>query len=202
MTPDVMSQLFEPFFTTKDVGKGTGLGLASVQGMVTRSGGSIQAHSQLGHGSTFKVYFPATAAAAAVPVEYPATPAVMVPVHTIMLVEDAEKLRHLTRRLLERMGHTVIVAANAREATDVFDHHDEIDVVITDVVMPGGSGPLLARQLIARRPALKVIYMSGYTEEAIAHHGVLNAGLSFLHKPFTSLQLGRKIREAFETVAV
>jgi DNA-binding NtrC family response regulator len=96
----------------------------------------------------------------------------------------------------------VIVAANAREATDVFDHHDEIDVVITDVVMPGGSGPLLARQLIARRPALKVIYMSGYTEETIAHHGVLNAGLSFLNKPFTSLQLGRKIREAFETVAV
>jgi DNA-binding NtrC family response regulator len=126
----------------------------------------------------------------------------MVPVHTIMLVEDAEKLRHLTRRLLERMGHTVVVAANTREATDVFDHHDEIDLVITDVVMPGGSGPQLARQLIAQRPALKVIYMSGYTEETIAHHGVLNAGLSFLNKPFTSLQLGRKIREAFETVAV
>ncbi len=201
MTPHVMSRLFEPFFTTKDVGKGTGLGLASVQGMVTRSGGTIQAYSQLGHGSTFKVYFPATAGAAAVPVEYPATSAVMVPVHTIMLVEDAEKLRHLTKRLLERMGHTVVVAAHASEAIELFDRHDEIDVVITDVVMPGGSGPLLARQLIARRPALKVIYMSGYTEETIAHHGVLNAGLSFLHKPFTSLQLGRKIREAFETSA-
>jgi PAS domain S-box-containing protein len=201
MTPQVMSRLFEPFFTTKDIGKGTGLGLASVQGMVTRSGGSIQAHSQLGHGSTFKVYFPATAGVAAVRAEYPATPAVMVPVHTIMLVEDAEKLRHLTKRLLERMGHTVIVAANARDAVDLFAHHDEIDVVITDVVMPGGSGALLARQLVARQPSLKVIYMSGYTEETIAHHGVLNAGLSFIHKPFTSLQLGRKIREAFETSA-
>jgi PAS domain S-box-containing protein len=199
MTPHVMSRLYEPFFTTKDAGKGTGLGLASVYGMVTRSGGIIQAHSQLGQGSTFKVYLPATASAAVVRLEYPSTPAVMVPVHTIMLVEDAEKLRHLTKRLLERMGHTVVVAANAREALELFDQHEEIDVVITDVVMPGGSGPLLAGQLIAQRPALRVIYMSGYTEETIAQHGVLNAGLSFLHKPFTSLQLGRKIRDAFDT---
>jgi PAS domain S-box-containing protein len=201
MTPQVMSRLFEPFFTTKDVGKGTGLGLASVHGMVTRGCGIIQAHSRLGQGSTFTVYLPATTSAPAVRVEYPATSAMMVPVHTIMLVEDAEKLRHLTRRLLERMGHTVVVAANAREAIELFDQHDAIDVVITDVVMPGSSGPLLARQLIARRPELRVIYMSGYTDETIAHHGVLKAGLSFLHKPFTSLQLGRKIREAFDTPA-
>jgi signal transduction histidine kinase len=199
MTPQVMSRLFEPFFTTKDVGKGTGLGLASVHGMVTRSGGTIEAQSLLGHGSTFKVYLPASTDAAADRLDFPATPDAVVPVHAIMLVEDAGELRHLTRRLLERMGHSVVVAANVREANALFDAHDEIDVLITDVVMPGGSGPLLAGQLTARRPALKVIYMSGYTEETIAHHGVLNAGLSFLHKPFTSVQLGRKIHDAFET---
>jgi PAS domain S-box-containing protein len=198
MTPQVMSQLFEPFFTTKDVGKGTGLGLASVHGMVTRSGGGVQAHSEPGQGSTFKVYFPAAAGAAAVRGSDKDAPGTLIPVHTVMLVEDAEELRHLTKRLLERLGHTVVVAANAREAIAMFERHDEIDVVITDVVMPGGSGPQLARQLTARRPELKVIYMSGYTEDAIAHHGVLNPGLSFLHKPFSSLQLRLKIREAFE----
>jgi len=117
---------------------------------------------------------------------------------TILVVEDAVGLRELTRRLLERQGYTVLVAANLDEALGLFEQNASIDVLLTDVVMPGGSGPELARHLIEQRPALKVIYMSGYTEEAIVHHGVLNPGVAFLHKPFTSESLGRKIREVLD----
>jgi CheY-like chemotaxis protein len=198
MTPQVLGRLFEPFFTTKEVGHGTGLGLASVHGMVTRSGGSVHAYSELGQGSAFKVYFPAAAGSADVRGPDPDTAGLSGAVRTVLLVDDAEDLRHLTRRLLQRLGHTVFVAANAHEALALFERHGEIDVVVTDVVMPGGSGPELARQLTGQRPGIKVIYMSGYTEETIAHHGVLKPGILFLHKPFTTAELGRKIREAFE----
>ena len=116
----------------------------------------------------------------------------------MLVVEDAEGLRELTRRLLERQGYTVLVAANADEALRLFEQNPSIDVLLTDVVMPGASGPELTRQLVEQRPALKVIYMSGYTEDAIVHHGVLNPGIAFLHKPFTSETLGRKIREVLD----
>jgi len=117
---------------------------------------------------------------------------------TVLVVEDADGLRELARRLLQRQGYTVLVAANAEEALRVCEQHASIDVLLTDVVMPGASGPELTRQLVAKRPTLKVIYMSGYTEEAIVQHGVLNAGVAFLHKPFTSATLGRKIREVLD----
>jgi PAS domain S-box-containing protein len=195
MTPEVQARLFEPFFTTKEVGKGTGLGLATVHGIVLRSGGHVDVHSELGAGTSFKVYFP-RADGAKIVAEVPA------PVtrqrsgtQTVLVVEDAKGLRELVRRLLKRLGYTVLVAANADEALRLFEENPSIDVLLTDVVMPGASGPELSRQLTERRPALKVVYMSGYTDEAIMQHGVLNLGIALLHKPFTSDALGRKIRE-------
>jgi DNA-binding NtrC family response regulator len=131
--------------------------------------------------------------AAPVPVARPRAGA-----ETVLVVEDAEGLRKLARRLLQRQGYTVLVAANADEALRLFERNASIDVILTDVVMPGASGPELTRQLIERQPALKVIYMSGYTEEAIVHHGVLKPGIAFLHKPFTSETLGRKVREVLD----
>jgi PAS domain S-box-containing protein len=195
MSPKIQARLFEPFFTTKDPGKGTGLGLATVHGIVMRGGGSVGVHSEVGKGTSFTVYFPKTDAveiaawasvAAARP--HPAE-------QTVLVVDDAEGLRALARRLLEKLGYTVLVAADAQQAVQLFEQHPAIDVVLTDVVMPGDSGPDLTRQLLNRRPGLKVIYMSGYTEEAIVHHGVLEPDIAFVHKPFTSETLGLKIRE-------
>src|SRR4029078_7881460 len=117
---------------------------------------------------------------------------------TVHVVEDAEGLRELARRLLQRQGYTVLVAANAEEALRVFDAHPSIDVLLTDVVMPGASGPELTRQLVEQRPAPTVIYMSGYTEDAIVPHGVLKPGITFLNKPFNSQTLGARIREVLE----
>ncbi len=117
---------------------------------------------------------------------------------TVLLVEDEEGLRELSKRLLLRHGYTVLVAAEAGEALRLFAEHPSIDVLLTDVVMPGASGPELTRQLMEQRPALRVIYMSGYTEEAIAQHGVIKPGIAFLNKPFTSDALGEKIREVLE----
>ena len=197
MTPQVQARLFEPFFTTKDVGKGTGLGLATVHGIVMRSGGTINVYSEVGRGTSFRVYFP-RADDAAMAVNAPAVARAHVGAETVLVVEDAEGLRVLARRLLERQGYTVLVAANADEAVQLFDRNPSIDVLLTDVVMPGASGPELTRQLVERRPALKVIYMSGYTEDAIVHHGVLDPGVAFLNKPFTSETLGAKIREVLD----
>ena len=199
MTPQVQARLFEPFFTTKEPGKGTGLGMATVYGIVTRSGGSVGVDSELGRGTSFKVYFPRADAAETV-VDAPAPPMrrQVAGTQTVLLVEDEEGLRELTKRLLTRQGYTVVVAGDAEEAIRRFDENPSIDVLLTDVVMPGASGPELVGQLVARRPGLKVIYMSGYTDDAIVHHGVLNPGIAFLHKPFTSDALGRKIREVID----
>jgi two-component system, cell cycle sensor histidine kinase and response regulator CckA len=198
ITPQVQARLFEPFFTTKEVGKGTGLGLATVHGIVTRIGGSVDVYSEVGNGTSFKVYFPRTDVAEMVAetpslVARPPTGA-----ETVLVVEDSDGLRELTRRLLLRQGYTVLVAQNADEALHLFEQNPSIDVVLTDVVMPGGSGPDLTSRLVERRPGLKVIYMSGYTDEAIVQHGVLKPGIAFLHKPFTSEALGRKIREVLD----
>jgi PAS domain S-box-containing protein len=195
MTPQVQARLFEPFFTTKEPGKGTGLGLASVYGIVTRSGGTVNVYSEIGRGTSFHVYFPRADAAELVqarelPMGQPAGGT-----GTVLVVEDEEGLRALTKRMLERQGFVTLVAGNADEALLLFDQHPSIYVVLTDVVMPGANGPELTRTLLARRPGLRVIYMSGYTEDAIARHGVLSPGVAFLHKPFSSDALARKIRE-------
>ncbi len=197
MTPQVQARLFEPFFTTKERGRGTGLGLATVHGIVGRSGGSVDVYSEVGNGTSFTVYFPradaAPAVVEAVPVSRPRAAT-----QTVLVVDDEKELLEVARRLLQRQGYTVMVAANADEALRLFEHSGSIDVLLTDVVMPGASGPELTRQLVERHPALKVIYMSGYTEDAIVKHGVLNPGVALLHKPFTSETLGRKVREALD----
>jgi two-component system cell cycle sensor histidine kinase/response regulator CckA len=194
----VQGRLFEPFFTTKEVGKGTGLGLATVHGIVLRSGGSIGVYSEIGKGTSFTVYLPKADAADTV-VESPApTARPGVGTETVLVVEDADGLRQLTKRLLERQGYTVLLAANADDALSLVEQNPSIDLLLTDVVMPGVSGPELTRTVLQQRPALKVIYMSGYTEDAIVKHGVLNPGIAFLHKPFTAEAIGRKIREVLD----
>jgi PAS domain S-box-containing protein len=198
MTPEVQARLFEPFFTTKELGKGTGLGLATVHGIATRNGGSVNVYSEIAKGTSFKVYFPrADAAEMVVAVRPPVSPRHN-GTQTVLVVEDADGLRELATRMLQRLGYLVLVAADADEALRLFDGNASIDVLLTDVVMPGASGPELTRQLVQRRPSLKVIYMSGYTEETIVHHGVLKPGIAFLHKPFTSDALGQKIREVLD----
>jgi nitrogen-specific signal transduction histidine kinase len=199
MTAEVQARLFEPFFTTKELGKGTGLGLATVHGIVARSGGNVGVYSEVGHGTSFKVYLPRAAAADGT-VEVHAHP----PAHgraageTVLVVEDADGLRELAKRLLERLGYRVLLAANGDEAVRQANEHPGIDVLLTDVVMPGASGPEVTRQVIEQQPGVRVIYMSGYTEDTIVHHGVLNPGIAFLNKPFTSEAPGRKIREVLE----
>src|SRR5262249_20997477 len=194
MTSEVLARLFEPFYTTKPVGKGTGLGLATIHAIVTAIGGGIRVHSTVGEGSSFKVCLP-RAEAADIRVDAIAASERPWVGGTVLLVEDEAELRELTARMLEREGYRVLVAANATEALDLFEQHADIAVILTDVVMPGASGAELTRRLIDRRPMQKVIYMSGYTDETIAHHGVLKPGIAFLHKPFTTETLGRKIRE-------
>ena len=198
MTPQVQARLFEPFFTTKEPGKGTGLGLATVYGIVMRSGGSVGVYTEIGKGSSFKVYLPRTDAAESV-VDTPVPMArPRAGTQTVLVVEDEDALRELAKRLLERQGYTVLVASNAAEAVRLFEGNPSIDILLTDVVMPGASGPELTKQLIEQRPALKVIYMSGYTEEAIVQYGVLKPGIAFLNKPFTSETLGEKIRDVLD----
>jgi len=198
MSPQVQARLFEPFFTTKEVGKGTGLGMATVYGIVMRSGGSVGVDSEVGKGTSFKVYFPRADVVEMAIETTPPPRRRRAGAETVLVVEDAEGLRELAKRLLDRQGYTVLIAANADEALQLFERNTSIDVLLTDVVMPGASGPELTRQLVERRPALKVIYMSGYTEDTITQHGVLMPGIAFLHKPFTSETLGLKIREVLD----
>jgi two-component system cell cycle sensor histidine kinase/response regulator CckA len=198
MTAAVRERLFEPFFTTKPPGEGTGLGLATIHGIVARNGGSVAVYSEPGRGTSVTVYFPrADGVKIAVETPIPAA-ASLTGTEMVLVVEDADSLRDLTKRMLETLGYTVVAAANAAEATRRFDENPAIQLVLTDIVMPGLSGPVLAKQLTARRHDLKVIYMSGYTDEAIVQHGVLMPGIAFLHKPFTANSIGRKIREALD----
>jgi len=197
MTPEVQSRVFEPFFTTKEPGRGTGLGMATVYGVVTQGGGTVGIYSEVGKGTAFKVYFPRVDVAD-LPAAEPAAATTAPPTgtHTVLVVEDEEGVRVLAAMLLERQGYTVLSAANVSEALRIFEAHPAIDLVLTDVVMPGASGPELTKQLLSARPALKVVYMSGYTEDVIVKHGVLEPGIAFLNKPFTSQSLGQTMRDA------
>jgi two-component system cell cycle sensor histidine kinase/response regulator CckA len=195
MSAEVQSHLFEPFFTTKERGKGTGLGLATIHGIVTQAGGAVNVYSEVGRGSSFKVYLPVAEAAPAVEAA-PDTGRSSGERLTVLVVEDADNLRALAERLLQELGHTVLTAANAQQARQRFKAHASIDLLLTDVVMPDTSGPDLATHLLNEHPSLKVVFMSGYTEHAIVQRGVLTPGLTFLHKPFTVEALDAKIREA------
>jgi PAS domain S-box-containing protein len=192
------SHVFEPFFTTKELGKGTGLGLSTVYGIVKQSGGYIWVYSELGMGTTFKVYLPRVDAAA----EF-LKRAVSSDPHrgheTVLLVEDEDGVRALIRQVLHRNGYTVLQASHGGEALLLCERHEgKIDLLLTDVVLTQMSGTELAQRLLQIRPDMRVLYMSGYTDEAIVQHGVLSPGTSFLQKPFTNEFLARKVREVLD----
>jgi PAS domain S-box-containing protein len=199
MTPEVRAQVFEPFFTTKEKGKGTGLGLSTVYGIVKQSGGYIWVYSEPGHGATFKIYLPRVDAPVDT-VERRGTPeAPATGTETILLAEDDDLLRPLVRNILEKLGYRVLEAANANAAlTMVGAGGEPIHLLLTDVVMPGESGRQLARRLAEIRPTTRVLYISGYTDDAIVHHGMLEPGLHYLQKPFTPAALARKVRDVLD----
>ncbi len=200
MDAQTIARIFEPFFTTKEKGKGTGFGLATVYGIVNQSGGHIWVYSELGQGTTFKIYLPRDVSTSAPQT----TNAVPSPHHadgdeTLLVVEDEEALRRVAVRILSASGYRVLAAANGDEALQVSAQHPGvIHLLLTDVVMPGMSGRVLAQQLTQMRPDIKVLYMSGYTDNAIVHHGVLDAGTQLLSKPFAATELTRKVRELLD----
>jgi two-component system cell cycle sensor histidine kinase/response regulator CckA len=193
------ARLFEPFFTTKEFGKGTGLGLATVYGIVKQSGGYIWVYSEPGQGATFKVYLPRVEPAGE-PVAAPQPPArALGGTETILLAEDEAAVRNLARRVLEKHGYKLLLAATGRDGVQVAEQHaGPIDLLVTDVVMPEMGGRELAQRLTALQPGLKVLFLSGYTDDAIVHHGVLDAGVAFLQKPFKPDDLVQKIRAVLD----
>jgi len=202
MDAATQARIFEPFFTTKEIGKGTGLGLATVYGIVKQSGGWIWVYSEPGQGTTFKIYLPRVTEAVPPAAVTPAPPASVRGSETILLVEDDEMIRNLVQKVLQANGYRVLVAANGRNAEQVAGQHDgPIHLLVTDVVMPGMNGREVAQRLAGARAGIKVLYLSGYTDDAIVHHGVLEPGVAFLQKPFTPAVLGRKVREVLDRPA-
>jgi len=195
MDKETQARIFEPFFTTKEKGKGTGLGLSTVYGIVKQSGGYILIDSQLGKGTTFRIYLPRVQQAAERIGQIKATPAQKRASETVLLVEDEESVRQLVRELLEAQGYKILEAEDGEQALRIADTHADIDLLITDVVMPGMSGRELSARLCASHPHTKLLYLSGYTEDSIVHEGVLDPGTAFLQKPFTLQTLSRKVRD-------
>jgi two-component system cell cycle sensor histidine kinase/response regulator CckA len=199
MDKETRSHLFEPFFTTKNKGEGTGLGLSTVYGIVKQSGGNIWAYSEVGQGTTFKVYLPRVEEA--VKTYRPKVAPTVSPggSETILLVEDEEAVRTIVSKILQNRGYTVLEAHHGHEALQICkDHEGPIQLMVTDVVMPHMSGRELAERLTFLRPELRVLFMSGYPDNAIVHHGVLGAGTAFLQKPFTLSALECKVRELLD----
>ena len=191
----MQQRIFEPFFTTKERGKGTGLGLATVFGIVKQSGGSIWVDSEPGQGAAFKIYFPRIAARPAPAPATSAAPAVRKGTETILLVEDEAAVRGLVHAVLLQAGYHVLVAAEARSAIDIADARTEpIDLLLTDVMMPGLAGSDLFVRLRKTRPSLRVLFMSGFADEVVMRQGVLDSGTPFLQKPFTAIALAQKVR--------
>ena len=204
MPPEVLEHLFEPFFTTKERGKGTGLGLATVHGIVHQSGGLIRVESEPGQGARFVIFFPRAAEEVENIPPRPALPGRRSRRGTevVLLVEDEDNIREPAVEILESKGYKVLSAPDATQALAVAEgHQGPIHILVTDVVMPGLSGSQLARRLLHRRPEVQVLYISGYPEDSISHHGVLNAGQHFLQKPFPPGQFLEKVREVLDARA-
>ena len=195
MTPEILSKIFEPFFTTKSMGVGTGLGLATVYGIVEQAGGFLRVSSEPGQGATFRIYLPLTAAGCEPLRAAAGSHAKMRGSETVLVVEDQDDVRRLAISMLKRNGYRLLEASNGAEAvTLAATFPDAIDLLITDVVMPGMTGRELAAALAATRPSLKVLYISGYAADVIATQGVLDPGMAYLPKPFTPADLAAKVR--------
>ncbi len=198
MDSETLAHIFEPFFTTKEVGKGTGLGLATVYGIVKQSGGHVWVYSEPGRGTAFKIYLPRVTE----PVEgvgAATAPTTLQGTETILVVENEAPVRELARRMLEAKGYTVLTAAAPADALALVERHPEpIHLAVTDVILPGMDGPALARRLEQVRPGLRVLFVSGYANEAIVHQGVLDPGVAYLPKPFTAEALARKVRAVLD----
>jgi len=202
MDPETQAHIFEPFFTTKERDKGTGLGLATVYGVVKQSSGYITVDSEKGKGTSFKIYLPLVEQAVPAHSEGIRPPLTVRGSETILVVEDAEPLRKLATLFLKDNGYKVLTAADGTEALQVASQHPgSIHMLLTDVVMPGMNGRVLAEKLGLRYPVMKVLYMSGYTDSFIAGHGVLEEGVQLIHKPFTEEALARKVREVLDANA-
>jgi CheY-like chemotaxis protein len=196
MDPETVAKVFEPFFTTKE--EGTGFGLSTVHGIVVQTGGSIWVYSEVGHGTTFKIFLPLAEQAQALEAELPDRPAGSIESagETILLVEDDPHVQRIVRNILSRSGYRVLTAGGAAEAYRVAEEEgDTIHMLLSDLVMPGTSGRQLAEQIQALRPDIAVLYMSGYTDDAVIRRGVLEAGMAFIQKPFGAEDLARRVRE-------
>jgi CheY-like chemotaxis protein len=195
MSEETRGHIFEPFFTTKEVGKGTGLGLSTIHGIVEQSGGYVEVASEVGRGATFKIYLPRVVDAPAESGRPEAVPE-MGGQGTVLVVEDQPEVREFAAVALGAYGYQVMEAANAEEALLICEREGErIDLILTDVVMPGLSGRELADRLKTLRPGIKVLFMSGYTDDTIVQHGVLRKEAEFIQKPFSPDELAIKVRE-------
>jgi CheY-like chemotaxis protein len=198
MSSEVQSHIFEPFFTTKGEGLGTGLGLSTVYGIVEQSGGVIEVESALGQGTTFVVYLPQAERAAPV-IHAPEEQSISEGSETILLVEDEDRVRTLAARMLKQQGYTLLTASNAQEAIEICSGHSHpIDLLLTDVIMPGENGVELARKIQAQHEGIRVLYISGYTDDTIGNKGAFEPGVTLLQKPFSPAELAGMVREVLD----
>jgi PAS domain S-box-containing protein len=203
MDEKTQEKIFEPFFTTKEKGKGTGLGLATVHGIVKQSGGNIWFYSEKGHGTTFKIYFPRDMAATVKTIQPSIIPQQATGNETILVVEDEDALLRVAKRTLDAVGYQVVTAVDGDDALKIYaNHKGGIQLLLTDVVMPKMSGFELAQELLKKQPDLKVLYMSGYTDNVYFHHGMLDGGVNFIGKPFTEDTLTLKVRKVLDGIVL